>query len=292
LVSVLDDESISLRPFRGGVDYFVDLVHRAGHADTVVRSAVVERIETSYEGWVDFADVLEREVEVVKLLAAAGVAVPEVLRWHRGDPPEDPSWMLSRFIAHDAFDDVPLSAHRALGRLARRIHDIEPTGDARALLAPAGSWSEWVVRRIARRVDAARRYVDLPEQALVLDALRRAVGDRDRHARSLLHLDLRGPNLAVEGDDVVAVFDFANAIVGDPFLELARVDGCGLLTGAFLEGYGLRRDELEAHRALLLAYGLDLQALLVVVSREEFDDPMLHESARIRTVDALTALVG
>jgi hypothetical protein len=244
LVAELGDESISLQPFRGGVDCFVDLVHRAGHADTVVRSAVVARVETSYEGWVDFADIMEREVEVARLLSAAGVAVAPTLRWHRGDPPADPSWMLSTYIAHDAIDEVPPSAHRTLGRLARRVHAIEPTGEARSLLATDGSWSEWVVRRIARRVDAARRSVDLPEQALVLDSLRRAV------------------------------------------------DGCGLLTDAFLDGYGLGRDELAAHRLLLLAYGLDLQALLVVVSREEFDDPILHESARTRTVDALTALVG
>jgi hypothetical protein len=83
----------------------------------------------------------------------------------------------------------------------------------------------------------------------------------------------------------------SNAIVGDPYLELARIRGCDLLTPAFLEGYGLGAAELERHRRLLDAYELDLSALLVVVSREEIDDDVLHARVVSRTATLLDRLL-
>ena len=42
--------------------------------------------------------------------------------------------------------------------------------------------------------------------------------------------------------------------------------------------------DLDRHQALLLAYGLDLTALLTVVTREEFVDEPLHATMALQTL--------
>lgn len=293
LADRLGDPEVRVSPHRGGVDCWVDRVRRGDGTIAAIRSAKVERLETRYEGLVDYAVVLRRDLVVTRLLRAAEVPAPAAFAWHASDDPKrEPSWVLSEFIPHRPLDELPSSAHRALGRLARRIHAIEPTGDDLRQLAPAGPWRDWIRGRILQRIEAARRYVPLPTRRVVEGALAAALGDRGPEARSLLHLDLRGPNLAVDDEEIRAVFDLSNAIVGDRYLELARIRGCGLLTPAFLDGYGLAAAELDTHQRLLDAYELDLAALLVVVSREEIDDLDLHAQMVQRTRDLVERSVA
>lgn len=280
----LGDPDIVVERYRGGVDCWVDRVGRGDGTSAAVRSAKIERLETRYEGLVDHAVVLERDLLVTRLLREAGIPVPAVFAWHQTrDLEREPSWVLSEFIAHEPLERLPNIAHRSLGRLAREIHTIHPRGDDRRALAPRGTWSEWILNRLMQRIAAARRYTPLPDPDEVTRALKAALGDRQAEAGSLLHLDLRGPNLAVRGSEIVGVFDLSNAIVGDRYLELARVRGCGLLTAAFLDAYAEPPGELERHAVLLDAYELDLAALLTVVSREEFDDIELHARMAQRT---------
>jgi len=107
-----------------------------------------------------------------------------------------------------------------------------------------------------------------------------------------LHLDLRAPNLAIRGNRIRGVLDLSNAILGDPYLELARIRGSDLLTPEFLQGYGATFLELEQNRPALDAYELDLAALLVVVSREEIDDDLLHDRMVKRTTMLLERLMA
>lgn len=288
----LGDDSVAVTPFREGVDAYVDLVTRSGHPRAVVKSAKYELRHTTYEGVVDFGDTLEKEVVVARLLEQADVPVPKVLAWHRTpDREREPSWLLSAFVAHEARTELPSAADVQLGRLARTIHRIEPNARDGELLAPSQPWDEWVVERILMRAAAARRYVRLPEIDRIGAALRRTITGRTAHARSLLHLDLRGPNLAVVEDDIVALFDYGNAIVGDPYFELAQLRHSLGLSVAFLEGYGLSDHDLQTHDMLLRAYGLDVTLLLVVVTREEFEDEPLHAEMVRRTLEAIECLV-
>jgi aminoglycoside phosphotransferase (APT) family kinase protein len=292
LAERLLDPSVTVAPFRAGVDCFVDLVARDGHPPAVVRSARVELLPTRYEGIVDFGKTLRKEVVVAQLLRESGVPVPALLHWYRtDDPAREPSWMLSEFVAHAPCETLTAGAQRELGRIARMIHRIEPTQADLEAFDCAEPWTDWIVGRIQQRIDAARRYIVLPDRAQVEWALRAALAGREPLRRSLLHLDLRPPNLAVERDDIVAIFDYANAVYGDPYLELARLKECGLLTPAFLEGYALDQAEVDRRERILTAYGLDLTALLVVVSTEEFDDPRLHDEMAAKTSNALTTLM-
>jgi len=284
----LADPSVVVEPYRDGIDSWVDLVHRANHAEAIVRSAKVELRMTRYEGLVDYGEVVEKEVVVSRLLRQHGIPTPEVIAWHRStNPAIDPTWMLLEFVQHATATQLSSKCQRDLGNLARRIHAIKPRGEDLKVFAPAQSWHEWIKQRILMRVVAAQAYMQIPAPEYVDRILSAALQTRPHNPDSLLHLDLREPNLAIEGDQIIGIFDLANAVVGDPYLELGRIRGCSLLTPPFLEGYGETLENLERHRAALDAYELDLTALLVVVSREETDDERLHQAMIQRTTTLL-----
>lgn len=287
LARSLGNPDIHVQPYREGVDSWVDLVRCADGALAVVRSAKVERRMTRYEGLVDYGGVLEKEAVVSRLLCEARVPTPRVLRWQRTHASEhELSWMLLEFVPHDSVDALSKECQRELGGIARRIHTIEPRGRDLDLLFTSGvAWSDWIRQRILMRIAAAGRYMPVPDPVDSERMLNAALAMRRNHPTTLLHLDLRPPNLGVKDNGIVSVFDLANAIVGDPYLELARVRGCGLLTPEFVEGYGEDHSRLQSNQRVLDAYELDLTALLVVVSREEIDDDDLHRQMVARTAE-------
>jgi len=291
LAQRLDDPSVVIEPYREGIDSWVDLVHRANRADAIVRSAKIELRPTRYEGLVDYGKVIEKEVVVARLFRQHNLPTPEVIAWHRSkNPASEPSWMLMEFVPHVTVEKLSSECQRELGSFARRIHAIKPSGDDLEQLGSVKDWHEWIRQRILTRVAAAERYMPVPPREDVDRLLRFALSTRPDDHDSLLHLDLREPNLAIRDDRIIAIFDLANALVGDPYLELGRIRGCGLLTPEFLAGYGEPADNLERNQPVLDAYELDLTALLVVVSREETDDDLLHRAMIQRTTDLLERL--
>lgn len=284
-----------LRPFRAGVDAWVDALDLADGRMLVVKTPKLEVQHTRYERTVAFGAELPRQLAAAAELRRAGVPTPRILAHHsRSRGSEEPSWLVMEFVDHEDSDWEDPTLQRELGTLARRIHHLEPPPKQAlaAGLLDRGTmgWGAWIVGRILDRLDAARAYMEIPVKDRIQPRLLEIAGLREDHARSLLHLDLRQPNIAVRSGRIVSLFDLGNAIVGDPFLELARIRAAGLLTGAFCEGYGLDPRQIEDQGALLDAYELDVAALLVVVSREEFDDSALHERMAERTGELLRRL--
>ncbi|OLF18556.1 phosphotransferase family protein [Actinophytocola xanthii] len=258
--------------WRSGVDFWADLLHDGDQLLGVVRSPRVELVPTSYEGVVDFGEVLLKEAVAAELLARAEVPVPRVLRTRRTDSADRVSWSLAEFVeSEDNFPVAPVLAE--LGGLTRTIHEIEPdTG----LLAPKRSWTEFFTTRLGQRMASAAKYTELPVPADFVDRLGALLVGREHAATRLLHMDLRPPNLCVRSGRVVAVLDLANCLVGDPLLELARIRSYGLLDDAFLEGYGRPHPVDELEEVLLDLYQLDTEVLLVSVAVEEIGDQDLH----------------
>jgi hypothetical protein len=290
----LRDPSLRVKPYRDGLDCWVDLVLRRNGDLQVVRSAKEEQRATRYEGVVDFGDTIENDAATARLLRAAGLPTPAVLKWYRSnDLNLEPSWMLLEYIDHVQVDQLSEPTQTSLGKLTRRMHAIHLTPPDLNRLTPPVPWEEFIVKRIIARIDAARRYIQLQTSDRVRPALQAALSGRGHHARSLLHLDLRPPNLAIEcgSGEIIALFDLSNAIAGDPYLEIARIRGCGILTPAFLAGYGFTASVLEHHGDVLNAYELDLAALLVVVSCEESTDSYLHERMAARTRELLNKIL-
>ncbi|MBR8642370.1 aminoglycoside phosphotransferase family protein [Streptomyces tuirus] len=276
----LNAGDICVSPWREGVDYFADLVrHDDGRIVGVVRSPRHEVLPTDYEGTVDFADVLAKEVDVLGLLGQAGVPVPSVLAWRRRSDPQGTSWMLCEHIDHEPTRELNEDQQYELGRIARAIHSIRLDRTVGRSQEP---WPSYVLGRITDRLRSAEKYCPALPVETVLSRCAADVPSGAGQTDALLHLDLRPPNLCVREGRIAAVIDVANAITGDPWLELARIRFCGLFTEAFRAGYGLADTDVERQERLLDFYELDIAALLTVVAAEEIDDQELLESSRDR----------
>jgi aminoglycoside phosphotransferase (APT) family kinase protein len=264
-----------VRPWRAGTDFWADLVETP-NGPAVVRSPRISLAQTTYDGLVDFGEVIEKEAAALRLMAAAGLPVPDVLGFRRADP----SWILLSHVPHDPDAAVPLVQ---LGELTGRLHSIRPGWPS------PPSWAGFVRSRLELRLTAARAYCpDLPDLG---DGVTELLTTREEHATSLLHMDLRPANICVRDGRIVALIDLANCLTGDPLMELGRIRSYGLLTEAFLAGYG-REDFSPDERALLDIYELDTALLLTVVSVEEFDDPTLHQRQRDRSMELTKRLVA
>jgi aminoglycoside phosphotransferase (APT) family kinase protein len=83
---------------------------------------------------------------------------------------------------------------------------------------------------------------------------------------SLLHMDVWAQNLLVDGaGNLTGIVDWDRALWGDPEIEFAVLDYCGVSEPAFWRGYGRERDtspEAETRRVFYLLY--ELQKYIVI----------------------------
>ena len=85
-------------------------------------------------------------------------------------------------------------------------------------------------------------------------------------ASSLLHMDIWSQNILVDGEaKVTGIVDWDRALWGDPEIEFAVLDYCGVSEPAFWEGYGAERDLSPEARTRQVFYFLyELQKYIVI----------------------------
>ena len=89
----------------------------------------------------------------------------------------------------------------------------------------------------------------------------------DRHVpASLLHMDVWGQNILVDQKGkLTGLLDWDRALWGDPEIEFAVLDYCGISHPSFWEGYGQQRDQSKAAQVRNLFYLLyELQKYIVI----------------------------
>jgi aminoglycoside phosphotransferase (APT) family kinase protein len=176
-----------------------------------------------------------------------------------------------------------------MGRLLRAIH-AAPVPDTTPVAQGARPLAEEITERLARRLGILERVVGAPLGGPDVGRLRRTL-DWPGARPSLLHMDFRPANILTRGRRIVAVVDWANALVGDPGLELARVAESGLLDAGFLAGYGKPTPFQQLPRLVELAYRLDTAVMLALVFLSEAPDPARAE-AQVGRVRELIAAMG
>jgi aminoglycoside phosphotransferase (APT) family kinase protein len=154
-----------------------------------------------------------------------------------------------------------------VGQALRQVHAIreEQYGyiGKHAPMPPQPDWRDAFVIMWNRLLDDIVRcggYTD--EEA---DHLRRLLDKHlsvfDRQAPAgLLHMDIWAENiLADERGNLTGLLDWDRALFGDPEIEFAVLDYCGISEPAFWEGYGSKRDTSQAaeiRRVFYLLYEL------------------------------------
>jgi len=120
----------------------------------------------------------------------------------------------------------------------------------------AGGYSEGEAGSLRRLLDAYRGYFDRPVQA------------------SLLHMDVWSQNILVdERGALTGLVDLDRALWGDPEIEYAVLDYCGISEPAFWRGYGAARDESPSAQVRQRFYLLYEVQKYVVIRLWRRDDP-------------------
>ena len=277
------DTQVAVIGWREGFDYHADLALAPGQWTRVVLSPRVEELNTSYEGSVDFGEVINRQALAYAAAGSAGVPVPSVyLARHRRESQHGRSLLLLEQVP----DDESWSARSdyQLGELVRQLHAI-PGWVIDGGPGDPVAWRDVVSARLTQRLSAAQRHLglsDLPDVQRILDA--ELAETPKRPLDRLLHMDIRRPNICVTDQHIGGLIDFANVIRGDPLFELARIRYSGLLSNDFLRGYGIEDPAAwsRENAALLALYEIDIASLLVTVAIEEADTPDLFAQASTR----------
>lgn len=216
---------------------------------------------------VDTGELLRHEALAYSVLAASDVPVPALydLRHY------DVDVLICEYVESDGAG----CGSADLGEIIARLHAAPiPAG-----LAPERSsrmFRATIAERVARRWSALRDLT--PGLGALPAAGKLAALIPEPGAGSLLHLDVRAPNVLAAGGRVKALIDWTNSIVGDPALELARTVAYTLLPEngidheQFVAGYRRVRPLPERSAACWNLYHLDVAVMLAIVFTCEAPD--------------------
>jgi len=143
-----------------------------------------------------------------------------------------------------------------LGRCLRQVHEI--TGDKYGYVGPHRPMEpqdNWVDAFRVMWGKLVQQLVDMkaytPDQgAWLVEALESRLRYFDPNVpASLLHMDVWSQNILLdESGNLTGLVDWDRALWGDPEIEYAVLDYCGISEPAFWRGYGRQRDNSTAAR--------------------------------------------
>lgn len=101
-------------------------------------------------------------------------------------------------------------------------------------------------------------------------------------AASLLHMDIWGQNILVDAQGrVTGLVDWDRGLWGDPEIEFAVLDYCGISEPAFWEGYGRPRDrsaEAQVRGLFYLLYEMQKYIVIEIVRRDNRRAALGHKA--------------
>jgi aminoglycoside phosphotransferase (APT) family kinase protein len=199
-------------------------------------------------------------------------------------------------LTQAAFEDVL----RGVGRCLRRVHAL--TGDRYGYVGghrPMGPRPDWpsafhvMWHKLLDDIERCGGYTldEATHMRRLLDRHMRAF-DRPVPA-SLLHMDVWAENLlADERGRLTGLIDWDRALWGDPEIEFAVLDYCGVSEPPFWEGYGTGRDaspEAEIRRVFYLLYEVQKY---IVIRRVRGNDPVRADGYRRQSLRLAEGLAG
>lgn len=138
-----------------------------------------------------------------------------------------------------------------------------------APMPPQDTWNEAFLMMWRKMIEdvASVGYYSTEECNWLYQLLETYIGVFERQVpASLLHMDIWGQNILVDKQgNLSGLVDWDRALWGDPEIEFAVLDYCGISQPAFWEGYGHRRDHSNAAQIRTLFYLLyELQKYIVI----------------------------
>ena len=267
------DGPVTFEPIRTGkfnTSFFV----RAGGEDLVLRIAPpADSVFCFYE-----RDMMRQEPGIHALLREkTAVPVARILAFDESHNVIDRDFLLMERLPGTALSDGPrCDANRVLGQVGEclaQVHAITAErygylGEHRPM-EPQETWAEAFRVMWGNLLGdiAATGHYDAAEAKRLVGLLdeRLALFERPVPA-SLLHMDIWSQNLLVGSDGrLTGIVDWDRALWGDPEIEFAVLDYCGISRPAFWRGYGRERDTSPEAQVRGVFYFLyELQKYIVI----------------------------
>lgn len=230
-----------------------------------------------------------------------GVPVPAVVAYDTSRRAIDRDFLILEYMAGTAMSEARgvdrAKVLRQVGCHLRDVHRITSRqygylGEHRPM-EPQDSWGAAFDVMWCKLVDdvASCGYYDQAERDLLIGIYEgvRELFDRDVES-SLLHMDVWAQNILVDGEsNVTGLLDWDRALWGDPEIEFAVLDYCGISRPAFWDGYGVDRDmspEAGIRNMFYLLY--ELQKYIVIRSGRN-RDPVAAAGYKRQVMDFIAA---
>ncbi|MBV7332877.1 aminoglycoside phosphotransferase family protein [Chloroflexi bacterium TSY] len=172
-------------------------------------------------------------------------------------------------MSHVSYDSVLRQTGEYLAQVHRLTAQQYGYIGAHRPMEPENSWADAFFVMWNRLIDdvIAVGYYDDEESSILRRWLEQYLYIFDRPiASSLLHMDIWHQNILVDDAGIVTgIVDWDRALWGDPEIEFAVLDYCGISEPAFWEGYGRKRDRSPEAGLRQLFYLLyELQKYIVI----------------------------
>ncbi len=228
----------------------------------------------------DARDLLRQEFALANHGRSIGIPTPAMYHLDlEGD------LLVSQFMESDTGQSAPSQ----LGTIIGRLHQAPPP-PIRCVGQRGQSAASTVTNLLRERLGTIGRLTrhDLPD----VDQVQVHAHLRSREGyRALLHMDARSANVLVKNGQIVALLDWSNALVGDPWLELCRIAEYGEVGSEFWTNYKLAAHDLAGRSrpdtAIELLYRLYTATMMTIVFLSEAPDPLLGSRWFERTVQLL-----
>jgi aminoglycoside phosphotransferase (APT) family kinase protein len=197
---------------------------------------------------------LQRESAVLRLLAAAGVPSPSVLASDLTSSTANLPFAIVSEMAGEPLD-ARSQDMRDVGAVLRRVHDIHVPGfgllraEADGLGGSLASWRDAAHEPLRLVGDLADRHL---MAATLVGEVEAAFADHDellqwRGPGRLVHGDLHPRHIFAVGREVTGFIDWADAMSGDPFVDLGRLVQAGASDLDLDHGLSMGRAALETY---------------------------------------------
>ncbi|HIJ74612.1 MAG TPA: phosphotransferase [Candidatus Hydrogenedentes bacterium] len=292
--------AISLTPIPTGkfnTSYFV----RADGDELVMRIAPPrDAVFVFYE-----RDMMRQEPGLhALLLEKTSVPVAPIIAYDDSHTLLDRDFLLMKRLPGRPLTDAPYvdeaKVLRRVGRCLAEVHALAAEGrygylGEHAPMAPQPTWVDafqMMWRKLVEDV-AAVGYYDETESTALLGLLERHIDLFDRPVpSSLLHMDVWAQNILVDdASNLTGLVDWDRALWGDPEIEFAVLDYCGISKPAFWEGYGERRDTSPKARIRNVFYLLYEIQKYIVIRHGRNNDPAAAQQYKRQVMQIVAQLM-
>ncbi len=228
---------------------------------------------------------MRQEPPLHKLLREqTAVPVPNILIFDESQTLINRDYMLMERLPGRPLSDVPHVDYnhvlRQVGEFLAQVHQITAVQygylGQHQPMPPQSSWADAFVIMWHKMIDdiVMVGYYDDEESHFLRQLLDKYLSIFEHPVTSrLLHMDIWAQNILVnDNGTITGLIDWDRALWGDPEIEYAVLDYCGISEPAFWQGYGQARDwspEAQVRQVFYLLY--ELQKYIVIKDGRLYD---------------------